>query len=770
MEQGIIILQADMNTTQLRIEQMDCPTEERMIRNLLAGRDGIQNLDFNLISRTLTVQHSLADATDLVRAIATLGMEAIIHDGTAKRVELPVLAKPWWQSSGVMLAAISGVCAIAAEGLVVGGMEESATLIRAVAAAGIITGGWKVAPKAWNSLRTLTLNINFLMAIATIGAVIIGEWAEAAMVIFLFAVAELIEARSLDRARNAIRSLMELTPDRVTVRRSDVWQVVAAEDVLVNDIVRVKPGESLALDGVLVSGASALNQAPVTGESMPVEKTPGDELFAGSINGSGAFEYRVTRAVADSTINRIVQLVEQAAGNRSNSERFVDRFAGIYTPIVVAIAVLVAIVPPLFFAAGWIDWLHRALVLLVIGCPCALVISTPVTIVSGLAAAARRGILIKGGIYLELGRNLRCIALDKTGTLTEGKPHVTDVITFNNIPSDHLLHLAAAVEVKSEHPIAAAIVAEHDRHHVDEPEVVISEFSALPGRGIQAVVEGEAIWVGNHRLAHDLQVCNSDVEEKLSAIEANGKTAVVVMNRTAVLGVIGVMDTVRQNASETIAELHQLGLKTAMLTGDNALTARSVAAQLGIDDVRAELLPDHKIAAVQQLRQAHGSTGMVGDGINDAPALAGATIGFAMGAAGTNVALETADVALMEDNLRKLPEFIRLSRRAFGVLWQNIAIALGLKLIFFVLAVLGYATLWMAVFADMGASLIVVANGLRLLRGSAIASAAGSATTATATVADPLAASSCSSHCCGHTSSQADEHHQHDHRHTAVQP
>ncbi len=770
MEQGIIILQADMSTTQLRIEQMDCPTEERMIRNLLAGRDGIQNLDFNLISRTLTVQHSLADATDLVRAIATLGMEAIIHDGAAKRVELPVLSNPWWQSSGVVLAAISGVCAIAAEGLVVGGMEESATLIRAVAAVGIITGGWKVAPKAWNSLRTLTLNINFLMAIATIGAVMIGEWAEGAMVIFLFAVAELIEARSLDRARNAIRSLMELTPDRVTVRRSDVWQVVAAEDVLVNDIVRVKPGESLALDGVLVSGASALNQAPVTGESMPVEKTPGDELFAGSINGSGAFEYRVTRAVADSTINRIVQLVEQAAGNRSSSERFVDRFAGIYTPIVVAIAVLVAIVPPLFFAAGWVDWLHRALVLLVIGCPCALVISTPVTIVSGLAAAARRGILIKGGIYLELGRNLRCIALDKTGTLTEGKPHVTDVITFNNIPSDHLLHLAAAVEVKSEHPIAAAIVAEHDRHHVDEPEVVISEFSALPGRGIQAVVEGETIWVGNHRLAHDLQVCNSDVEEKLSAIEANGKTAVVVMNRTAVLGVIGVMDTVRQNASETIAELHQLGLKTAMLTGDNALTARSVATQLGIDDVRAELLPDHKIAAVQQLRQAHGSTGMVGDGINDAPALAGATIGFAMGAAGTNVALETADVALMEDNLRKLPEFIRLSRRAFGVLWQNIAIALGLKLIFFVLAVLGYATLWMAVFADMGASLIVVANGLRLLRGSAIASAAGSAATATATVADPLAASSCNSHCCGHTSSQADEDHQHDHRHTAVQP
>lgn len=703
-----------------------------MIRNLLAGRDDVQSLEFNLMSRTLTVTHTLADATELVRSIASLGMEAVIHHPGAKRVELPVISRPWWQSHGVVLTAISGVCALLAEGLVFAGIEESAVSIRFIAAVAIIAGGWQTARKAWHSLRTFTLNINFLMTIAAVGAVIIGEWTEAAMVIFLFAVAELIEARSLDRARNAIRSLMELTPDRITVQRNGVWQIVTADEVRVDEIIRVKPGESLAVDGVLVSGASAVNQAPVTGESVPVEKLPGDEVFAGSINGSGAFEYRVMRVAAESTISRIVQLVEQAAGNRSNSERFVDRFAGIYTPVVVGIAVLVATIPPLLFAGNWIEWLHRSLVLLVIGCPCALVISTPVTIVSGLTAAARRGILIKGGIYLELGRTLHCLAFDKTGTLTLGKPRVTDVIPFNHIPPDTLLHLAAAVEAKSEHPIAAAIVAEHERLHVDEAEIEISNFVALPGRGIEAIVEGKRIWVGNHRLAHDVGVCNTAVESELSTIEANGKTAVVVMDESHVLGIIGVMDTVRENAAKAVAELHQLGLKTAMLTGDNARTAKAVAEQLGIDDVRAELLPDHKIEAVVALQRQHGATGMVGDGINDAPALAGATIGFAMGAAGTNVALQTADVALMEDNLQKLPEFIRLSRRAFTVLWQNIAIALGLKLIFFVLALLGHATLWMAVFADMGASLIVVANGLRLLQGTAVANAVSQQPTQTA--------------------------------------
>lgn len=759
VEAGITILQkirrSYMSTTQLRIEQMDCPTEERMIRNLLGGRTDVQNLEFNLMGRTLTVEHTLADATELVRAIGSLGMEAIIHQAGAKRIELPVVSLPWWRSRGVMLTIISGICALVAESLVFAGMEETATLIRALAAAGIITGGWQTGRKAWHSLRTFTLNINFLMSVAAIGAVIIGEWTEAAMVIFLFAVAELIEARSLDRARNAIRSLMELTPDRVTVQRDGAWQMIPADEVRIDELIRVKPGESLAIDGVLVSGASAVNQAPVTGESIPVEKSPGDELFAGSINGSGAFEYRAARVAAESTINRIVQLVEQASGNRSNSERFVDRFAGIYTPVVVGIAVLVAAVPPLLFAADWMEWFHRSLVLLVIGCPCALVISTPVTVVSGLAAAARRGILIKGGIYLELGRTLRCVAFDKTGTLTAGKPRVTDVIPFNNIPPDTLLHLAAAVEAKSEHPIAAAIVAEHDRLHVDEAEIEITEFAALPGRGIQAIVEGRKIWVGNHRLAHDLKVCNTAVESELSVIEANGKTAVVVMDESHVLGVLGVMDTVRENAAAAVAELHQLGLQTAMLTGDNALTAKAVASQLAIDDVRAELLPDHKIEAVAALQRRHGATGMVGDGINDAPALAGATIGFAMGAAGTNVALQTADVALMEDNLRKLPEFIRLSRRAFTVLWQNIAIALGLKLIFFVLALLGQATLWMAVFADLGASLIVVANGLRLLQGTAVAKPVASTPQgAVSQTAAPAPANQ--HHCCGHD-------HGHDH-------
>jgi Cd2+/Zn2+-exporting ATPase len=704
-----------MRVSEFHIEKMDCPTEERLIRNRLEPMQGIEDLEFNLMARVLTVKHTLREEENIVAAIRTLGMEAVSRTSQS-RFELPVIQQSFWRKPSTIITMASGLFAIIAEVLTLSGTPETSLVVRILAAVAILTGGYEVAGKAWRSLRTLTLNINFLMSVAVIGAVLVGEWTEAAVVIFLFAVAEMIEAHSLQRARNAVRSLMELAPEIATVNRNGGWIQLPVVEVGRGEKIRIKPGERLPLDGVVLTGGSSLNQAPITGEPIPVEKEVGDTVFAGSINERGTFDYEVTHIAEESTVNKIIQLVEKASANRAEAERFVERFARYYTPAIFVFAIVVALAGPLIFSGGWGEWIYRGLVLLVIGCPCALVISTPVTIVSGLAAAARRGILIKGGVFLEIGRNLKGVALDKTGTLTEGRPRVTDVISLNGISGPDLLHLAAAVEAKSEHPIASAIVAEHELHHEEEDEVPIHEFSSITGMGIRASVEGREIYVGNHRLAHELNVCSSEIEAVLHDLESQGKTTVVVMTTSETLGVIGVADQVRETSVRAIQELHDLGLRTAMLTGDTITTAQRIAGRLGIDDVRADLLPADKIEALMELQRVYGEMGMVGDGINDAPALAQANIGFAMGAAGTDIAMETADVALMEDNLLKLPEFIRLSRRTIRVLWQNIAIALGIKFIFFALALLGEATLWMAVFADMGASLIVVANGLRLLR------------------------------------------------------
>jgi len=705
-----------MKISEFHIEKMDCPTEEGMIRNRLGAMAGIESLDFNLMARVLTVTHTL-DESSIITAIRTLGMEAVSRSAAAQSLALPVVQPSIWRRTTTLLTAISGILAVTAEALALFGPGEGSLVVRILAGVAIVIGGYEVAGKAWRSVRSLTLNINFLMTVAVIGAVALGEWTEAAVVIFLFAVAEMIEAASLDRARNAVRALMEVTPEVATVLRGEVWSTVAVGEVPRGARVRIRPGERLPLDGTVVEGSSDVNQAPITGESIPVGKGPGDTVFAGTINGRGTFDFEVTHEASESTVSRIVQMIERASSNRARAERFVDRFARYYTPTIFALAIAVALAGPFVFGGESAVWIERALVLLVIGCPCALVLSTPVTVVSGLAGAARRGILVKGGLYLELGASLKGIALDKTGTLTEGRPRVTDVLPLDGFDADHLLHLAAAVESRSEHPIASAIVAEHELRHVNEPEVPVAAFTSITGKGVGALVEGETVYVGNHALAHDLNVCGPDAELLLERLEREGKTTVVVIGGERVLGVLGVADRVRESSVRAVEQLHAIGLRTAMLTGDNATTAARIAGEVGIDEVRAELLPDGKITALAELQRACGPMGMVGDGVNDAPALAGAEIGFAMGAAGTDVALETADVALMEDNLLKLPEFIRLSRRTIRVLWQNIVIALGIKLAFFILAMLGEATLWMAVFADMGASLIVVANGLRLLAG-----------------------------------------------------
>ena len=699
------------------IANMDCPTEEALIRKRLGAVPGIEELAFNLMERRLTVGHRLPDDGPILGALGEIGMRAgpqqpaactsCASDRAAEAPAVPARTR--------LLMAVSGTAALAAEALAWSGADETSLPVIGLALLSIATGGLGTLKKGWIALKTFTLNMNFLMSVAMIGAVAIGEWPEAAVVIFLFALAELIETLSLERARNAVRGLMAMAPETATVRlENGAWVERPAAQIQVGQTLRVKPGERIPLDGVVTAGASAVNQAPITGESMPVEKAAGDAVFAGTVNERGAFEFRVTANKGGTTLDRIIHTVQEAQGQRAPTQRFVDQFARYYTPAVVAFAVLVALIPPLFFGAAFLDWFYKALVMLVIACPCALVISTPVTVVSGLAAAARHGILVKGGVHLENGRRIKAVALDKTGTLTHGRPVLTDVVRLNARPADELLQLAASVDAHSEHAVAAAIVAAWQEP--GRPLLDVNAFEALAGRGAKGTVAGQLYYVGNHRLVEELAVCGPHVEEVLQRLEREGKTAVVLVTEREPLCVFGVADTVRGHSAEAIRDLHALGVVSVMLTGDNRTTARAIADQVGIDDARGDLLPEDKLAAIDELIARHGEVGMVGDGINDAPALARASIGFAMGAAGTDTAIETADVALMDDDLRKLPRFIELSRRTSHVLWQNISLALGIKAVFFALALAGQATLWMAVFADMGASLLVVGNGLRLLR------------------------------------------------------
>jgi len=701
---------ANTRRLQLRIDNMDCPTEERQIRDRLQRMDGIAALDFNLLQRQLGVHHTLADEQPILAALRALGMEASVlpAGGGATQPPTPASDSHW-------RLALAGVAALLAEILDWSGGQENWWPVAALALVAIAASGLGTYRKGLLALKNRNLNINALMTIAVSGAVAIGQWPEAAMVMVLFALAERIEARSLDRARRAIQSLMALSPPQATVRQADGdWRTVEVAEVAPGAIARVAPGERLALDGVLTAGASSVDQAPITGESMPVEKTVGDTVFAGSINQTGSFEYRVTSAAGDSMLARIIDAVEHAQTSRAPTQRFVDRFARVYTPAVFALALAVALVAPLAFGTAWGDAVYQALVLLVIACPCALVISTPVTIVSALAAAARAGILIKGGVYLEQGKDIRALALDKTGTLTHGRPRLTDCVPLPGTDPERALRLAAALASRSDHPVSSAI-ARHWRELQRGAAPEVDGFTALPGLGVQGDIDGRRHALGNHRLAEQLGRCNPAVEAALKGIEAQGKTAVVLCDQQAALAVIGVADTLRAGSREALQELRTLGAHAVMLTGDNVRTARAIADQLGLDDARGELLPQDKLAAVRELQAGYGLTAMAGDGINDAPALAQADIGFAMGAAGSDTALETADVALMDDDLRKLPAFIRLSRRTATVLKQNIALALGIKAVFLVLALAGMATLWMAVFADMGASLLVVFNGLRLL-------------------------------------------------------
>lgn len=606
---------------------------------------------------------------------------------------------------------VAGVLAVVVEAL--DWFEVPALLPALLALLAVALSGVATYKKGWQALRRFDPNMHALMSIAVTGACLIGQWPEAAMVMVLFNIAEFLEGKSLERARNAIQELMTLTPEQALVHQPDGnWKILYTNTVSVNQVIRVKPGVRIPLDGIVIRGNSSVDQAPITGESLPVDKNEGDVVYAGTINQQGSFDYRVTATTQNTLLARIIHSVEQAQGKRAPIQRLVDRFARVYTPIILTIAVLVAFVPPLFFAASWYEWIYKSLVLLVIGCPCALVLSTPVAIVSALSVAAKHGILIKGGSYLELGRKLQIIALDKTGTLTTGTPQLSDQIVIAERSIEECLELAAALASHSDHPVSQAIVRAHP---ADTSRFIFEDFTALTGAGVQAMLNGKLITLANQHYFSSLNNLNSELGKTITRLEQQGKTVVILSEAEQPLALFAVADTIKTSSQQAIAELHHLHIHTVMLTGDNAHTAAQIAAQAGIDQVYSNQLPEDKLNQIETLSKQK-VVGMVGDGINDAPALARASIGFAMGGMGSDTAIETADIALMDDDLRKIPLFVRLSQATWNKMLQNITAALGIKLLFLVATLFGYGTLWMAVFADVGTSLLVVANAMRLLK------------------------------------------------------
>ena len=709
---------AASTATTLKVAGMDCPDEIAAIERVLKPLAGVGEIKVNLMAGTATIAHDHRITPEqLIQAIGTAGLNASPIAGVTDAEDE--------HGDGTRRAQLVSV--------IVSGVFTGISLLfqwqnlfppygkAAAALVAILAGGWFVFPKAVRALRHLSLDMNVLMSVAVIGAAGIGEWTEGAAVVFLFALSELLESFSVARARRAIQSLLELTPDTALVKRGGQIQELRVEEVKVDETVVIKSGARVPLDGVVTAGESAINQAPITGESMPVEKKPGDTVFAGTINGEGALEVKVTKGHTDTTLAKIIKLVGEAQGQKAPSQRFVDRFAKIYTPAVFVVAILVLLSGPLLFQGAWLTWTYRALVLLVIACPCALVISTPVSIVSGLTAMARRGVLIKGGVFLEEIGKLKALAVDKTGTITEGKPRVQQVIPWNGKSEEEILRVAAAIDTHSEHPLAQAVVKHAEEKKIQFPRS--ENYQSKTGRGAEAQIDGHWYFVGNHRFAHESAVCSEELEAKLGEIEAQAMSVVIVGHkphedcRGEVLGILAVGDTVRPNAIEAIKALHAAGVqKVVMLSGDNQRTVDAISKQVGIDEAKGDLLPDQKIERVRELLAQHKHVGMIGDGVNDAPAMASASIGIAMGGAGTDTAIETADIALMQDDLGKVAEAIRLGHRTVRIIQANIAFALGVKAVFLALALSGHTSLWLAILADTGATLVVIANALRLLK------------------------------------------------------
>ncbi|WP_051688234.1 heavy metal translocating P-type ATPase [Desulfofalx alkaliphila] len=692
----------------LRLTGLDCADCAAKLQKAVEKMPGVQEAAVNFGAGTLKIKHT-GDIDGIINSIRQMGYGAV-----ADGLQHSVPAAFWIQNRRVLTTLISGLFVMA--GFLTLWLDAPQNYSIVLFSLAIVAGGYYPARAGLYSLsRGFSMDMNVLMIIAVLGAVGIGQWEEAATVIFLFSLGNALETYSMEKTRNSIRGLMQLAPETALVKREGKETVLPVSEVEVGDLVIVRPGERLPVDGKIICGQTAINQAPITGESMPVDKSPGDEVFAGTINGNGSIEVQVTKLVRDTTLARIINMVEEAQEQKAPSQRFVDIFARYYTPVVITLAVLVAAVPPLLFAEPFSPWFYKALTLLVVSCPCALVISTPVSVVSAIGNAARHGVLIKGGAYLEQAGAIKAVAFDKTGTLTLGRPEVTDVIAMPGNSKEEVLGIAAAVEVRSEHPLAEAVLRQAKKANVNYS--IGEHFVALVGKGAKAKVEGQNYYVGNPMLfgkdlKHDLQ----QVKETMEQLQAEGKTAVLVGCKSNILGIIAVADRVRESSSEAIKQLKDLGVQPIMLTGDNRGTAEAIAKSVGIDELKANLLPQDKVRAIKGLQQRHRRVAMVGDGVNDAPALATANLGIAMGGTGTDVALETSDIALMSDDPTRVAYLIKLSKGARGIIKQNIAFSLLVKLAAVTLVFPGILNLWMAIMADTGAALLVILNGMRLLR------------------------------------------------------
>lgn len=671
---------------------------EKNVKNL----PGVQDAQVNFGASKITVVGNTTVA-ELEKAGAFESLKV-----TPEKEHVVEKKGPFWKENwNVIVSAL-----LLAAGYILG---EDHSLSFIFYTTSIVIGGYELFIKGVQNLVRFQFDMNVLMTIAILGAAAIGQWSEGATVVILFAISEVLERYSMEKARQSIRSLMDIAPKEAFIRRGSTELMVNVDDIQVGDILIVKPGQKLAMDGIVIKGSSSVNQAAITGESIPVTKTIDDEVFAGTLNEEGLLEVKVTKTVEDTTISKIIHLVEEAQAERAPSQALVDRFAKYYTPAIMMAALVIAVVPPLL-GGSWGEWIYRALALLVVGCPCALVISTPVSIVTAIGNAAKRGVLIKGGIHLEEAGRISAVAFDKTGTLTIGVPQVTEFITFGEHEHE-MLKISAILEKGSQHPLASAILRKAEAAQVDF-KADAEEFSSITGKGVKGRINGQRYYMGSPKLFAELHTSmETEAKRQIEELQNQGKTVMVLGTEAKILALIAVADEVRESSKNVIQKLHELGIKkTIMLTGDNKATADAVGKRLGIAEVKAELLPQDKLEYIKTLRSQYVNVAMVGDGVNDAPALAASTVGIAMGGAGTDTALETADIALMGDDLSKLPYTMSLSRKTLAIIKQNIAFSLLIKVVALLLIVPGWLTLWMAIFADMGATLIVTLNSLRLLQ------------------------------------------------------
>ncbi|HIV82565.1 MAG TPA: heavy metal translocating P-type ATPase [Candidatus Salinicoccus merdavium] len=709
----------DEEMTTYRVEGFSCANcagkFENNVRKLPKVHDAKVNFGASKISvfgEASVEELEKAGAFENLEVVPEKAIRTSVTEESTKEKKIP-----FYKKHSTLLYSASFM-ALGFLSMAVNGNENIVTALLFITS--MVVGGTSLMKTGLQNLVRLEFDMRTLMTIAVIGGVLIGEWAEVSVVVILFALSESLERFSMERARKSITSLMDIAPNEALIRRNNQEITVHVDDIVIGDIMLVKPGQKIAMDGVIVEGSSSINQAAITGESVPVEKHEEDEVFAGTLNEEGFLEIKITKLVEDTTIAKIIHMVEEAQGERAPAQAFVDKFAKYYTPAIMAVAALVVVVPPLFFEAEWGIWVYQGLAVLVVGCPCALVISTPISIVSAIGNAAKKGVLVKGGIYLEEIGTLDAIAFDKTGTLTKGIPVVTDFEMINDQTGEHkMLSIITALEYRSQHPLASAVINKAEHENISYSNVSVKDFSSITGQGIRGKIDGTYYYIGNSKLFSDLPGIHltDTIKDSISSLQQQGKTVMMAGTENNIEAIIAVADEVRETSQEMLRKLHDSNIKkTVMLTGDNQSTANTIGEQVGVTDVRFELLPQDKLEVVKKLKSRHKRVAMVGDGVNDAPALAASTVGIAMGSAGTDAALETADVVLMGDDLNKLPFTIKLSRKTLNIIKANIAFAIGIKVIALLLVIPGWLTLWIAILSDMGATVLVALNSMRLMR------------------------------------------------------